>query len=160
MIGNAQKKENYHLIQQQLKIMKINVMKKDIEFELNQVRWLLDTIFPSAIKSTSLVKSVDAPKDLSSKGERVHSEETKKKISEKMKGKQNSNQIGKIITEECKEKIRKKLQIIRYTKCKMCNIEFRYHKRKKMTCGDKCLSDLKKLNNRKKKEIILDSDDE
>jgi predicted nucleic acid-binding Zn ribbon protein len=70
------------------------------------------------------------------------------------------NNTGRKMSEETKEKIRQKLQIIKYTKCKICNIEFRYHKRKKMTCSDKCLSDLKKLNNRKKREIILDADDE
>lgn len=70
------------------------------------------------------------------------------------------NNTGRKMSEETKEKIRKKLQLIRYTKCKICHIKFRYYKKKKMTCSEKCLSDLKKLNNKKKREIILDSDDE
>ena len=57
------------------------------------------------------------------------------------------------MSEETKEKIRKKLQLIRFTNCKICNIRFQYFKRKNMTCSDKCLSDLKKFNNNKKKLI-------
>ena len=68
------------------------------------------------------------------------------------------NNTGRKMSEITKEKIRQKLQLIRFTNCKVCNIEFRYKKRKKMTCSDKCLSDLKKLNNRKKRELIFDSD--
>ncbi len=70
------------------------------------------------------------------------------------------NNKGRKMSEETKEKIRKKLQVERYTKCKMCKIEFRYYKRKNQTCGDKCLSDLKKLINLKKKVIVIDSDSE
>jgi hypothetical protein len=66
------------------------------------------------------------------------------------------NNKGRIMSEETKEKIRKKLQKIRYTKCKICNIEFRYFKRKNMTCNERCLSLLKKRNNLKKKGIILE----
>ena len=60
------------------------------------------------------------------------------------------------LPEETKEKIRKKLQIIKYTNCKICKIEFSYRKRKNLTCGDKCLSDLKKLNNKKKRGLIIE----
>lgn len=67
------------------------------------------------------------------------------------------NNKGRKMSEETKEKIRKKLQVIRYTNCKICKIEFRYFKRKKLTCGSKCLSDLKKLNNLRKR-IIIDYD--
>lgn len=66
------------------------------------------------------------------------------------------NNIGRKMSEETKEKIRKKLQIIKYTNCKICKREFSYRKRKNLTCGDKCLSDLKKLNNKKKKGLIIE----
>ena len=65
------------------------------------------------------------------------------------------NNTGRKMSEETKEKIRKKLQLIRYTNCIMCNIRFRYFKRKKMTCGDKCLSDLKKLNKLQKSKLMF-----
>jgi hypothetical protein len=66
------------------------------------------------------------------------------------------NNKGRKMSEETKEKIRKKLQIIRYTKCKICNKEFSYRKRKNMTCGEKCLGDLKRLINKKKRKLIFD----
>ena len=66
------------------------------------------------------------------------------------------NNKGRKMSEETKEKIRQKLQIIRYTKCKICNKEFSYRKRKNMTCGEKCLGDLKRLNNKKKRKLIFD----
>ena len=66
------------------------------------------------------------------------------------------NNRGRKMSEETKEKIRKKLQIIKYTNCKICKIEFSYRKRKNLTCGDKCLSDLKKLNNKKKRGLIIE----
>lgn len=66
------------------------------------------------------------------------------------------NNTGRKMSEATKEKIRKKLQIIRYTKCVICDKEFSYRKRKNLTCGNKCLGDLKKLNNKKKKGIIID----
>lgn len=69
------------------------------------------------------------------------------------------NNTGRKMSNETKEKIRKKLQVIRYTNCKICKIEFRYYKRKKMTCSDRCLSELKKKINLKKR-IIIDSDSE
>jgi hypothetical protein len=65
------------------------------------------------------------------------------------------NNSGRKMSDETKEKIRKKLQLIRFTNCKICNVRFQYFKRKKMTCGDKCLSDLKKLNHRKKSELMF-----
>ncbi len=68
------------------------------------------------------------------------------------------NNKGRKMSNETKEKIRKKLQVIRYTNCKICKIEFRYFKRKKMTCSDRCLSELKRKINLKKKIIIEDSD--
>lgn len=67
------------------------------------------------------------------------------------------NNTGRKMSEETKEKIRKKLQLIRFTNCKICNSKFRYYKRKKMTCSDKCLSDLKKLNNKKKQELLFNN---
>lgn len=70
------------------------------------------------------------------------------------------NNTGRKVSEETKEKIRKKLQLIRYTKCKSCKIEFRYYKRKKMTCSPRCLSELKRRINLKKRIIINDSDSE
>lgn len=65
------------------------------------------------------------------------------------------NNKGRKMSTETKEKIRKKLIIIRFTKCVMCNVEFSYRKRKRQTCGDKCLSDLKVRNNKIKKGIII-----
>jgi hypothetical protein len=66
------------------------------------------------------------------------------------------NNTGRKISEETKEKIRKKLQIIRFTNCQICDKEFSYRKRKKLTCSEKCLGDLKRLNNKKKKGLIID----
>lgn len=66
------------------------------------------------------------------------------------------NNTGRKMSNLTKDKIRNKLQLIRFTKCVICNIEFRYFKKIKKTCGSKCLSDLKKLIFKKKREIILD----
>lgn len=66
------------------------------------------------------------------------------------------NNTGRVMSNETKEKIRKKLQIIRYTKCKICKVEFRYYKKRKMTCNDRCLSLLKTRNNLKKKGKIIE----
>ena len=68
------------------------------------------------------------------------------------------NNTGRKVSEATKEKIRKKLMVIRLTKCKICSLQFEYRKRKRQTCSDKCLSDLKKRNNKKKKLLIFDSD--
>ena len=57
------------------------------------------------------------------------------------------NNTGRKQSQETREKIRQKLIIIRFTKCIICKIEFKYQKRKRATCGDKCLSELKRLNN-------------
>lgn len=57
------------------------------------------------------------------------------------------NNTGRRMSLETREKIKNKLMIIRYTNCKICDKEFSYRKRKRATCGDKCLSDLKKYNN-------------
>ena len=57
------------------------------------------------------------------------------------------NNRGRAISDETREKIRQKLTLIRYTECEICHIEFRFFKRKRMTCGSRCLSLLKKRNN-------------
>lgn len=57
------------------------------------------------------------------------------------------NNKGRKVSNETREKIRSKLIIIRFTKCKICDKEFSYRKRKRATCGEKCLSELKKYNN-------------
>lgn len=66
------------------------------------------------------------------------------------------NNKGRKMSEETKEKIRKKLQIIRCTTCEICSVEIYYRKRKKKTCGDKCLSELKKLIYKRKKIILIE----
>lgn len=63
------------------------------------------------------------------------------------------NNTGRKMSDETKEKIRKKLQLVRFTNCIICKIKFRYYKRKNKTCSEKCLSDLRKLNNRKREEL-------
>jgi hypothetical protein len=68
------------------------------------------------------------------------------------------NNTGRKMSEATKEKIRQKLMVIRFTKCKICSIKFEYRKRRRQTCSDKCLSDLKKRINKKKKHLIFDSD--
>ncbi len=65
------------------------------------------------------------------------------------------NNRGRKMSAETKEKIRQKLIIIRFTKCVMCSKKFSYQKRKRQTCGSKCLSDLKKRNNDIKKGLII-----
>lgn len=65
------------------------------------------------------------------------------------------NNKGRKMSYETKEKIRQKLIRIRYTNCVMCDKEFSFRKRKPMTCGTKCLSDLKKRNNKIKKGWII-----
>lgn len=67
------------------------------------------------------------------------------------------NNTGRKHSEETKIKIRMKLQKIRTTKCVMCDVEFRYYKRKNLTCGSKCLSELKKKNNLKKNGTIIEN---
>ena len=66
------------------------------------------------------------------------------------------NNKGRKMSEKTKQKIRLKLQIIRYTKCEICSKEIIYTKRKKKTCGEKCLADLKRLNYKKKAGIIIE----
>jgi hypothetical protein len=66
------------------------------------------------------------------------------------------NNKGRKMSEETKQKIREKLQVIRYTNCTICSKEFSYRKRKNMTCGDKCLGELKKINNKKRRGLIID----
>jgi len=65
------------------------------------------------------------------------------------------NNKGRKMSSETKEKIRQKLMIIRYTNCVICDKEFSFRKRKPMTCGEKCLSDLKKRNNKIRKGWII-----
>ena len=65
------------------------------------------------------------------------------------------NNSGRKMSCETKEKIRQKLIQIRYTNCVMCDKEFTFRKRKPMTCGTKCLSDLKKKNAKIKKGWII-----
>lgn len=62
------------------------------------------------------------------------------------------NNTGRKMSDETKEKIRKKLEIIRFTKCKICKLSFRYYKRKNLTCSSRCLFLLRKRNNLKKKD--------
>lgn len=57
------------------------------------------------------------------------------------------NTKGRKVSEETRKKISDKLTVIRFTKCKICDKEFRYFKRKRLTCSDHCLSQLKKYNN-------------
>lgn len=65
------------------------------------------------------------------------------------------NTKGRKVSEETKKKISDKLTVIRYTKCKMCNVEFRYYKRKRLSCSTMCLSQLKKYNNDVKNGRII-----
>jgi len=65
------------------------------------------------------------------------------------------NNTGRKMSDETKEKIRKKLEKVRFTNCKICKIEFRYYKRKNKTCSPRCLSILKKNINLQKKYINI-----
>jgi hypothetical protein len=65
------------------------------------------------------------------------------------------NNTGRKMSESTKEKIRQKLIKIKYTYCVICHIEFSFRKRLTLTCGSKCLSELKTKNNLKKKYVIV-----
>lgn len=65
------------------------------------------------------------------------------------------NNTGRKMSWQTKEKIRNKLIKIKFTKCVICGVRFSYRKRKRQSCGDKCLSDLKTRNNKIKKGLIM-----
>lgn len=66
------------------------------------------------------------------------------------------NNTGRKMSESTKNKIRCKLKQVKFTKCKICKKQFRYYKRKRLSCGDRCLDSLVKYNNLKKKGLIVE----